>query len=222
LLEKGRRVYQKLAQNGAEFINHGYIAHASYCHKVRRYISTHFYDELTRDMIVDDIRRGHLTYESVLGKTPNGFRVPHFGTFQRSEQLNYLHRILEVMGYAYSSSTVPYYGFRNGPVHQTASTLKEIPVSGCYDNPLRILDSWSYSYLPERTCYEGEYEVELATMVRFFQEPSQAGLLNFYADPSHIYDSQEFFEVIKLAVPIALNSYKRLLETLAEGERGDG
>lgn len=216
LLERGCNVYRRLASRGAEFINHGYTAHASYCHDTREYCSTFFYDQLSHDIIIDDIRRGHSAHHVILGKAPNGFRVPHFGTFQKSENLAFLHSNLRKMGYAYSSSTMPLYGFKNGPVHQVSSTLKEISISGSYDNPLRILDSWSYRYAPGRTCEERDYLIQFEKMVRFYSRPGQAGLLNYYADPSQVNDWPEFFEAMKLAAPMAINSYSRLLEIISQ------
>ena len=214
LLEKGCEVYRRLALSGAEFMNHGYIAHSSYCDDTRMYVSTFFYDQLSRDIIIDDIRRGHSAHEAVLGKSPNGFRTPHFGTFQRPDQLRFLYGALMELGYSYSSSTVPYSGFRSGPVHQVASTLKEIPVSGCYDNPLRILDSWSCRYAMGREYDERDYLIQFEKMSGFYRGAGQVGLMNYYADPSQVYDWPDFFEAMKSASEMSIGSYSKLLEIL--------
>ena len=115
LLEKGADVYRRIADSGAEFINHGYYVHTHFHPDTRIYMSSFFYDRLSPETILDDIQRGHQAHLAVLGKAPRGFRVPHFATFQRPAHLNFLHNALERMGYQYSSSTMPLYGFRYGP-----------------------------------------------------------------------------------------------------------
>lgn len=213
LLEKGREVYTRIAASGAEFINHGYYRHTSFYPDKKVYESFFFYDKLTRESVLDDIRLGHQAHIDVLGKAPSGFRVPHFGTFQGSNDLSFLHRTLSEMGYYFSSSTVPFYGFRYGPLHKVNGSLFEIPVSGCYDYPIGILDSWSFRYAEGRLLNEQDYVRQFNKMVQFFKKPGHVGLLNFYADPSQVYDWPDFFECLKLAVPIAVNSYSQILNS---------
>ncbi|TSA09149.1 MAG: polysaccharide deacetylase [Deltaproteobacteria bacterium] len=207
LLEKGRTQYMRIAASGAEFLNHGYFRHCSYDPQTGSYLSSFFYDQLPRATVQEDIHRGHQAHLAIMGRTPLGFRAPHFGTFQAPENLRFLHDILMGMGYLYSSSTVPLYGFRRGPATEIGSNFYEIPVSGCYDRPCSILDSWSFRFAPERQVNDNDYVKQFIKMINFFMRPGAVGLLNCYADPSQVYDWPEFFECLQIAAPLAVNSY---------------
>jgi hypothetical protein len=214
LLEKGRTKYKRIAASGAEFLNHGYFKHCSYDPQTGSYVSTFFYDQLPRERVQEDIRRGHQAHLAILGKRPQGFRVPHFGTFQSPENLRFLHNILKVMGYQYSSSTVPLYGFRRGPATEIGSSFYEIPVSGCYDSPFYILDSWGFRFAPDRQVDDKDYVEQFEKMVDFMMRPGAVGLLNCYADPSQVHDWPGFFECVRLAAPLAVSSYATFLKDL--------
>lgn len=219
LLERGKAVYRRLADQGAEFINHGYYTHTRYHSQTGAYESIFFYDQLPRETILDDIRRGHRACLEVVGQAPTGFRVPHFGTFQHPKHLKFLHKTLADMGYAYSTSTAPVYGFWRGPAQQVttaAGTLHELPVSGCFDYPLRILDSWGFRYAPGRRLGEEDYLEQFDKAVCFFDHLGHCGLLNYYVDPSQVYDWPQFFEAIRRAAPLAIDSYSHFLRDLQQ------
>ncbi len=220
LLEQGVEVYRRLAQSGAEFLNHGYAIHSRYHPHTRTYESTLFYDRLPPAAVLDDIRRGHQAHLDVLGRAPQGFRVPHFATFQQPEHLAFLHRTLHEMGYTYSSSTMPRYGLRYGPLPRMHTGLYEIPVSGCYDWPLKILDSWGFRYDPNRQVSEAMYRQQLHKMAAFFASQRRVGLLNYYADPSQVYDWPDFFASMEQLAPFALTSYRRLLQEVGKQRVG--
>jgi hypothetical protein len=215
LLEKGHTKYKQIAASGAEFLNHGYFQHCSYDPQIRSYVSTFFYDQLPRDTVQEDIRRGHQAHLAILTRRPRGFRAPHFGTFQTPENLRFLHNLLKDMGYQYSSSTVPLYGFRRGPAIEVRDNFFEIPVSGCYDRPFYILDSWGFRFDPGRRVDEKDYVRQFEKMVNFMRQPAAIGLFNCYVDPSQVYDWPEFFECLQLAAPLALSSYSALVEDLS-------
>ncbi len=213
-LEAGAEAYRSIAASGAEFINHGYYRHCYYDSESRIYRSTFFYDQMDREKVEDDIQRGHNAHLSILGKAPRGFRTPHFGSFQGPGNLRFLHGTLQNMGYLYSSSTLPLYGFRWGPVRQVKDSFYEIPVSGSFDNPGYVLDSWGFRYAPGRRYSEKDYLIQFEKMASLFQKPGALGLMNCYADPSQVYDWPDFFECMKLVAPIAVNSYEHLLKDL--------
>ena len=215
LLEKGADAFRAVAATGAEFINHGYAVHTLYRSGTAEWESTLFYDRLPAEAVVEDIKRGHEAIVSVLGAIPAGFRVPHFGTFQRPEHLTLLHDTLSEMGYRYSSSTLPLTGLLRGPARRVRNDLWEIPVSGCFDNPLQILDSWSFRFAPgaRSAGREGEYRVQMEKMLEFFSD-SRPGLLNYYADPSQVHDWDDFFRCMEKAAPIAIGSYRELIDIL--------
>jgi len=112
LLKRGEKVYTRIFETGAEFINHGGREHTYFDKELNRHVSCFFYDQQTLDILKEDIVLGHNTLQSVLGVTPTGFRTPHFGTFQRNEHLTFLYQTLREMGYVFSSSTVPLKGYQ--------------------------------------------------------------------------------------------------------------
>jgi hypothetical protein len=56
------------------------------------------------------------------------------------------------------------------------------------------------------------YKEQMEKMVRWFTERKLPGLLNFYADPSHVIHSNSFFEAMRFAKEriTFLDSYDRL------------
>ena len=217
LIERGVRVYRGLLEADNEFINHGYREHTVF--ESGQYVSTLFYDRLDETEIIEDIRKGDEVLRDVLGIAPCGFRVPHFGTFQSRQHLAFLHRILKEMGYLYSSSTVPLYAFRYGPIHDVGG-LYEIPVSGCYDMPTTILDSYSFCFAQGRGMTKQDYVIQFKKMVDFFSKRNLPGVLNYYADPSQVYDFDGFYEAVSYAVDkgVKNTTYFNLL-TLLINER---
>jgi hypothetical protein len=213
LLNKGGRVYREIAEAGGEFINHGYRDHTYFDTARGRYASCFFYDQLPLDTVRDDIVQGDRNLRSTLGIVPIGFRAPHFGTFQKPAQLRFQHGILQELGYRFSTSTLPLYAYRFGPAFGDFGIL-ELPVSGMGSMPLRVLDSWSCFAAPGRRFGSGDFVREARLAGENFRSLG-VGLLNFYADPSHIHDREEFFEAAahwaKIARPV---TYSELLAEL--------
>lgn len=212
LMEKHEKIFKHIASTGSEFMNHGYKIHTYYDDTLMDYRSCFFYDRISEEGIIEDIVKGHEAHLHILGKSPNSFRVPHFGTFQRRRQLKFLHHCLSRLGYQYSSSTEPLYSFRYGPLRDVGSGLKEVPVSGCFDDPLIILDSWGFMIRKFGNRNEALYKEQMKKMVLWFTKRKLPGLLNFYADPSHVINSNCFFDAILFAkerIPF-LDSYDRL------------
>ena len=106
--------YKRLAEDGAAFINHGARPHAEW--RNGRYWSITFYHEMSPAQVVDDIKEGDRILREVIGRAPSGFRAPHFGLYQRPEELQTLHGALVGLGYRFSTSTVPALGLRRGPI----------------------------------------------------------------------------------------------------------
>lgn len=207
LLNKSERIYRQIAEAGGEFINHGYRDH-TYFDKARgRYASCFFYDQLPLETVREDIVQGDRNLRATLGITPKGFRAPHFGTFQKPSQLRFQHAILQELGYSFSTSTLPLYAYRFGPAFREFGLL-ELPVSGMGSMPLRILDSWTCFAAPARRFGPDDFVREGHLAGDRFGALG-IGLLNFYADPSHIHDRDEFFEVAahwaKVAKPVTYN-----------------
>jgi hypothetical protein len=214
MLEHGREVYARIAATGAEFMNHGQVEHTYWDEEHGRYASCFFYDQVGRDAVRADILAADRTLREVLGVEPTGFRAPHFGTFQEPADLRFTHSVLSELGYRYSSSTMPFWGLRYGPAFDHFGLI-ELPVSGRPSAPLEILDSWSCFAAPDRSRGPDDFRADARALARQMKEHG-AGLVNVYADPSHIHDQPAFFDAVaawsEVAQPV---SYRTLVDRLA-------
>lgn len=214
LLNRGEAVYRRIKETGAEFINHGYREHTYFDTARGAYESCFFYDQQPLEMVCEDIVAGDRNLRETLGVEPRGFRAPHFGTFQRIEQLRFQHDVLKEMGYAYSTSTVPLFAYRYGPAFRNFGIL-EFPVTGMGSRPLRILDSWTCFEAPRRRFGPQDYLHE-GRLAADRIKSRGVGVLNFYADPSHIHDRPEFFEAVAYWASVAKPvNYSQLLAELS-------
>ena len=211
LLEEGSDVYLKLASSGATFMNHGYARHTTYDPANRTYTSFFFYDQQDRATVAKDIAEGHEVVTRVLGRAPSGFRTPHFASFQKGRQLGWLHGVLFDLGYRYSSSTIPLQAIRRGPAIR--GPVWEVPVTGTYDAPLTILDSWSFRFDRTSTKTTRDYEQQ-ATRLAGMLDRGMPIMINLYADPSQVWDWDGFFDVMSLFAAHAVDSYDALLDGL--------
>lgn len=210
LLEKGADVYQKIHASGAEFLNHGGRRHTYFDDKVQDYRPCFFYNQQDEATLIEDIDYGDRAVTSVLGEKPVGYRAPHFGTFQTKANVSFIHEQARKLGYKYCSTTVPAYGLHNGPAKET-SGITEFPVSGQGGDPFSILDSWGFIV---RNASPVSYKEEALRALKFYKQAG-AGILNYYADPSHVAGNEDFFEVISLWKQVAEPvSYKQLLEKM--------
>ena len=213
LLRKDADVYQRIAKTGAEFLNHGHRWHMYFDQAAGVYRSCFFYDELTSEVVEQDVVSGDKDVTETIGKKPIGFRTPHFGTYQTESNLRFLHRLLQRLGYVYSTSTTPGFGLCYGPAFRRYGLL-ELPVSGRGDKPFDILDSWSCFAAPGRTLTPDDYRRGALRMAQRLQ--GGAGLLNYYCDPSHIVDQPIFFETVRELVKVAEPvSYSELISRFA-------
>ena len=110
LLKKGEKVYKHIFQTGAEFINHGGRDHTYFDTTHNHHTSCFFYDQQSLDVLKEDIFLGHQILKDIFGRTPIGWRTPHFGTFQKLEHLDFLYSVLNELGYKFSTSTSPSMG----------------------------------------------------------------------------------------------------------------
>lgn len=201
LLQQGEETYRRIAETGAEFINHGGVSHTYFDEDAGHHKSCFFYDKLDSAFIIQDVIEGDKIVKDVLGKSPLGFRTPHFGTYQNPSQLRFLHSTLKKLGYRFSSSTTPYWAIRKGPLFSDFGIV-ELPVTGVPSRPLSIFDSWAYFEAPSRVFDPSDYVREAQELANLFKK-SGCGLLNIYADPSHIHDSDQFFDAIAALVAVA-------------------
>lgn len=194
LLRRGERVYRRIAETGAEFLNHGGCEHTYFDAEAGDYRSCFFYDRQPLSAVEADIVEGDAVVRDVIGRAPRGFRAPHFGTFQKPGHLAFLHDALRRVGYAYSSSTTPVHALRRGPAFRR-NGLWELPITGRPGRPLSILDTWSCYRAPDRALGPDDYAHDAAALAD--AAAGRVGLLNLYADPSHIADQPSFFEAVR-------------------------
>ena len=194
-LEKGHAAYAAIAGRGAEFINHGWQAHAEW--RQDRYHPITFYQEMSASDVVRDIESGHAVVQDVTGQQPSGFRAPHFGGFQQDDDLAIIYRTISRLGYKYATTTIPARGLANGPAFRVGDIV-EIPTFGSLPAPETILDSWTY--LVDRRQYKlGDRYFELFTET--IEGLSRAGvpaLLTWYADPSHVWEQAPFMKAMDM------------------------
>jgi peptidoglycan/xylan/chitin deacetylase (PgdA/CDA1 family) len=200
-LQKGATIWRRLAEAGAEFLNHGYRPHAEW--RDGRYWSITFYNQMSQDEVATDVIRGHAAVIEATGETPLGFRAPHFGSFQEPAQLDLLYRTVKPLGYRYCSTTIPAVALARGPL-VAMDGIVEIPTMGSYRYPPTILDSWTY--LTDRVRYSlGEEYFELfAETIGTMTAMNLPGILTYYADPSHVAGQAPFEKALDLVVKMKI------------------
>jgi hypothetical protein len=196
-LDEGAMVYRSLAKMGADFINHGAKSHTLW--KEDHYESSAFYDLMSPQEVIDDIRKGHDIVTRVIGKAPRGFRGPHFGKFQEKWQLDLIYSTIKPLGYKFSTTTVPGYAFAHGPADHS-SGIYEFPLSGSAMAPISILDSYSYIIGPRDRFVTDDYGLALMRTVERLISWKVCGLLNIYVDPSHVSKNDLFFDAMDYIV----------------------
>lgn len=195
-LLKNQKIYNKIPTNFFEFINHGYIEHVKYDDKQKRYVGHSWYHQMTDTEIKNDINKGHQTIIKKMGITPKCFRAPHFGLFQQPQQLDLIYQTINKLGYTGASTTIPKNAIKNGPIIKTKYSIYELPVTGCFDNPYIILDSWTFIASPIRQYSYSDYQNQFNKIINFHTTNNLPCLLGFYVDPSHIIDNPNFLQML--------------------------
>lgn len=215
VLRQSPDVYGRIAATGAQFINHGNRAHTYFDPRQGHNVSSFFFDSAEPAVVQRDIVAGDRALREILGVETDGFRAPHFGTFQRPRQLRWLHQVLRSeLCYRFSTSTVPLWSFRYGAVFERFG-LPEVPLTGGVEAPFNILDTWGFFAAPNRSRTAADFEREATLLAETFAGLG-VGVINVYGDPSHIHDRDEFFRAVERWQEIAEPSdYGRLLDSLS-------
>lgn len=205
LLEKHWDSYKELIALGGYFINHGYREHAAINSATGRPYSTFTYRDVADSVWQQDILDGHNTIKTLTGQTPTIFRTPHFGEFNKPEQLERLYDFLATLGYHVSTSSTPVMGHILGPAHRQKHNIIEIPLSGCLKRPSQLIDSWGFISAPDALGRERliqALEDYLSTLT------SGARLItNIYFDPADISDDQEILDLLVKFKPYCMSGY---------------
>jgi len=216
MLSEAAECYRALAQNGASFLNHGGLAHAE--EREDRYHAVTFYEEMSSEAVVSDMREGHRIVSDVIGVAPRGFRAPHFGSFQQPEQRRLIYDTARSLGYRFCSDTLPASGYARGPVFDVGS-LYEFPLTGSVEEPNVILDSWNY--LADRVNYRllPEFFDRFSATIDFFTKRRLPVLLNFYVDPSHVANDDYFLNSLDYALArgARFSSFEDVLAGIGNG-----
>ena len=82
-----------------------------------------------------------------------------------------------------------------------------------------MLDSWEFFRAPGRTHTGLDYRNEGENIAAYFSSKKISGVLNYYADPSHIVNDDNFYATVKKWATIAENvDYRALLKELENAE----
>ena len=210
-LEANPAVYRRIADEGGRFINHGALPHAEW--RRTRYWSITFYHEMTASQVVEDITRGHEIVTRVVGHRPTGFRAPQFGLYQKPDQLCLMHGALRTLGYRYSTSTLPAFAVARGPV-VPINGIVEVPVSGSWESPRIVLDSWGRIVSPEQPEIRDDYASTFMETVDRLTAAGIPGVLNYYVDPAHVHHREGFYRAVSHAIDrgLVVAHYEDLLD----------
>ena len=213
VLAAAATTYRTIAGDGAVFLNHGFRRHAALDSDTGELTSTYFYGAAPTAEWQHDIQRGDEAIRDILGQTPDGFRTPHFASFERPGELRALWKYLKSLGYRYSSSTRPLFTLRHGPFFDRDG-ITEFPVSGCISQPGQIIDSWGIirngNGTPDRLI--AELKAYLALM-----ETGQPMFLNMYLDPADIAAHDEIFSILAAFAPYAAPDFATILAQAGHG-----
>jgi hypothetical protein len=193
-LLEGANIYSSIAKSGAQFINHGYSPHAEW--REGRYWPMTFYHEMSAESIIEDIQLGDKTCKQVLGISPTVFRPPHFGCIQKPEQWELIYQTIRKLDYRFSSSTLPELALESGPIIDMGNDIFEIPLSGAYETPDILLDSWSFVESPYNPVVKPEFAFSIINTIVNLGKLGFCGILNYYMDPAHVIHSQPFIGVL--------------------------
>ena len=213
LILKDKNLFKDLKSQGSEFINHGFNLHTEYNKKNKRYKSTHFYNDYTNEQIKNDITQGHEILSELLNEEPKGFRTPHFGTIVKEKTKQHIYKILKDLNYLFSTSTIPSDQFWSKPIYKKNEII-EIPITGSFDKPNIIMDSWNFKYAENRYFRKNDYSKQILKIKDYFKKKNTNFFINIYVDPSHVYYWDNFFEAINSLQQLVNINYMNFIKNL--------
>ena len=200
-LNKNQSLFKEIFSLGHEFMNHGYFQHTKY-HKTNDYYQSYFfYNKLPHQIIEEDILRGHETLSKIIGeKNIRGFRTPHFGSFDQKKYLNQIYKIIQNLGYDYSSSSMPYKAYKEGQIYFDKDfDLYEIPLTGMLKvAPFLIFDSWTVRYTDKKKFKNLNYFEIFKSNLKYVMDLKKNFILNYYVDPRQVHSYKPFIQSLEL------------------------
>lgn len=213
VLDAASDTYKAIAEDGGIFLNHGFRRHAALDIETGDVTSTYFYGDVPADEWQTDVRRGDEAVRDILGQQPDGFRTPHFASFERPADLATLWQFLRQLGYSFSSSTRPLFGLRHGPFFARAG-ITEFPVSGCLSEPGQILDSWGLVRSGGGTT--DRLQAELRAYLQLMQTGAPL-LLNLYLDPGDVAGDDSVIALLTAFAPYSRGDFAAILAQVEHG-----
>ena len=210
-MKKNPSLFQEIYSLGHEFINHGFYQHTKYFKNKDFYHSYFFYKNLPDQIIVDDILKGHDVLTKIVGeKNIKGFRTPHFGSFDKKNNLNLIYETIKKLGYSYSSSTMPYRSYLQGQIYKNPKfDIYEIPLTGMLKiAPFNIFDSWTVRYADNKKTFSNwDYFKIFESNLNYVIKNHTNFILNYYVDPRQVYHYKPFNKSLDLMFKYASNFY---------------
>jgi len=204
LIEMYPKEHALILEKGHEIINHTYT-HPN--HKV--FNPNKKFNKLSFKEQKEEIMKCHEVCEKVLNYTPVGFRTPHFGGLHTEN----VYKILEEMGYLYSSSTLALRTHFFGKPYKIGQII-EFPLSPSPKYPLSCLETWGIWRAPKKKYTEEEYYklfkwlLDLAIDNKLY--------LNFYFDPMDVVKLKYFEGLLSLISNFKTFCYKDLISKFYE------
>lgn len=173
-------IHERILREGHEIINH------TYSHPCNEELNPHEkWNDLALGQQMTEIQRCHDVCQTLLGYTPNGFRVPHLSRFFEKG----VYGAMEHLGYRYSSSTLAVREGSRGTPYVTSGNIVEFPLSPCPIHLFAACDTWHAMRSPSlayRFVRLGENHYHLA-----FKRLLEIGFnnrcyINFYLDPQDL------------------------------------
>jgi peptidoglycan/xylan/chitin deacetylase (PgdA/CDA1 family) len=216
LLRESPDSYRTVLDGGHELFCHGNSRHTST--DGTKYHSDLFYEELSWEEIESEVERSRAAIMETLGVEPLGFRTPHFGTFQRREQVDRLFRILERHNLRYSSSLLMWHARSQDRLGASEDVI-EFPLSTSVGPPISIIDSWNMIIRDRERGRPPRLERAFFRALREVRQAASPVYLNVYFDPSHVFEYPPFDRMIAAVATLRndlgvwVGTYKQAWET---------
>lgn len=184
-IEQYPKIHLEIIKKGHEILNH------TYTHPDNEELNKNQeFNKLSIEEQKYEIEECDKICKNILNYKPIGFRVPHFGRLYSKS----IYKILEEIGYKYSSSTLATRTSNFGlPFSQDG--IIEFPLSSCPDHPFATFDTW---HSLERGNGKHKKKGEFYTL---FKKLVDIGIdnnsyINIYLDPQDVVELKEFKQAL--------------------------
>lgn len=147
-------------------------------------------DTLSREELLEDIKKSTQVIKKLSGTRPNGWRTPHFGPQSHDD----LFSCLKEDSYIYSSSSCDFYTDNGLPYLNEG--IYELPISCCTDYPFVCFDDWSFRTSPNPIFEsDGRFVKQWKRDILFAKSNNM--FMNHYFDPYHLTNGKIIDEMCK-------------------------